>query len=182
MATDPVAGLDRAAVRACLEESELSEAKLPGGIQKWRAFRGEAQEHAGAGLTAGRFADRQDLLYLQGPQGSSLAAAVHGMALVQYGRRDPGENIQQESFAMLARRAVTWTHRFMKCMGRRKKEQTSPTITGGAITCCRTLAETGDVLYVGLREGYRHTSYGSEEVLPGMIPGEGTLSGSTNVL
>ena len=32
-----------------------------------------------------------------------------------------------------------------------------------------TLAETGDVLYVGLREGYRHTSYGSEEVLPGMI-------------
>ena len=25
-----------------------------------------------------------------------------------------------------------------------------------------TLAETGDVLYLGLREGYRHTSYGSQ--------------------
>ena len=29
-----------------------------------------------------------------------------------------------------------------------------------------TLAETGDVLYLGLREGYRHTSYGTKEVLP----------------
>ena len=32
-----------------------------------------------------------------------------------------------------------------------------------------TLAETGDVLYLGLREGYRHTSYGTKEVLPGTI-------------
>ena len=32
-----------------------------------------------------------------------------------------------------------------------------------------TLAETGDLLYMDLREGYRHTSYGSQDVLPGMI-------------
>ena len=32
-----------------------------------------------------------------------------------------------------------------------------------------TLAETGDLLYLGLREGYRHTSYGMKEVLPGTI-------------
>ena len=32
-----------------------------------------------------------------------------------------------------------------------------------------TLAETGDVLYLVLREGYRHTSYGTKEVLPGTI-------------
>ena len=32
-----------------------------------------------------------------------------------------------------------------------------------------TLAETGDVLYLGLREGYRHTSYGTKKVLPGTI-------------
>ena len=32
-----------------------------------------------------------------------------------------------------------------------------------------TLAENGDVLYLGLREGYRHTSYGTKEVLPGTI-------------
>ena len=32
-----------------------------------------------------------------------------------------------------------------------------------------TLAETGDLLYVGLREGYRHTSYGTKAVLPGTI-------------
>ena len=31
------------------------------------------------------------------------------------------------------------------------------------------LAETGDLLYMDLREGYRHTSYGSQDVLPGMI-------------
>ena len=53
-------------------------------------------------------------------------------------------------------------------MGRRKKEQTSPTRWSYNVLY-GTLAETGDVLYVGLREGYRHTSYGSEEVLPGMI-------------
>ena len=32
-----------------------------------------------------------------------------------------------------------------------------------------TLAETGDVLYLGLREGHRHTSYGTKAVLPGTI-------------
>ena len=32
-----------------------------------------------------------------------------------------------------------------------------------------TLAETGDLLYLGLREGYRYTSYGMREVLPGTI-------------
>ena len=32
-----------------------------------------------------------------------------------------------------------------------------------------TLAETGEVLYMGLREGCRYTSYGTKEVLPGII-------------
>ena len=56
----------------------------------------------------------------------------------------------------------------MKCMGKRKKERTSPTTTRGAVLY-GTLAETGDLLYMDLREGYRHTSYGSQDVLPGMI-------------
>ena len=54
-------------------------------------------------------------------------------------------------------------------MGTRKKALTGPTTTPGATTRCTGLAETGDLLYLGLREGYRHTSYGMKEVLPGTI-------------
>ena len=32
-----------------------------------------------------------------------------------------------------------------------------------------TWAENGDLLYLGMREGYRHTSYGMKEVLPRTI-------------
>lgn len=38
-----------------------------------------------------------------------------------------------------------------------------------------TLAETGDLLYVGLREGYRHTSYGTKAVLAGNDQAGGPL-------
>ena len=39
-----------------------------------------------------------------------------------------------------------------------------------------TLAETGDVLYLGLREGYRHTSYGTKEAAGNDRTGEQALS------
>ena len=71
MAADPVAGAGQAAIRACLEQfrnGELTEAKL----------RNTLEDLARGGPK------RQDLLYLQ-TQGSSLSAAVHGMALVRDG-------------------------------------------------------------------------------------------------
>ena len=71
MAADPVAGVDRGAIPACLEQfrtGELTEDKLRHTLEQ--LARGAAK--------------RQDLLYLQ-TQGSSLGAAVHGMALVRDG-------------------------------------------------------------------------------------------------
>ena len=53
----------------------------------------------------------------------------------------------------------------MKCMGRRRKGRTLRyDNTWSYSALYGTLAETGDVLYLGLREGYRHTSYGTKEV------------------
>ena len=85
--------------------------------------------------------------------------------------REVGEDLQQQSFAMLprVRREVatpsTWTRRFMKCMGKRKKERTGADFaynnTWSYSVLYGTLAETGDLLYMDLREGYRYTSYGS---------------------
>ena len=57
----------------------------------------------------------------------------------------------------------------MKCMGRRRKGRFAYDNTWSYSALYGTLAETGDVLYLGLREGYRHTSYGTKEVLPGTI-------------
>jgi hypothetical protein len=71
MESNPVAVANQGAIRVCLEEfrnGALSEAKLRDTLE--RLARGASQ--------------RQDLLYLQ-TQGSSLDAAVHGMALVQDG-------------------------------------------------------------------------------------------------
>ena len=71
MEADTVAAADQGVIRDCLAQfrnGELTEEKL----------RNTLEELARGG------AKRQDLLYLQ-TQGSSLAAAVHGMALVRDG-------------------------------------------------------------------------------------------------
>ena len=71
MASDPVTAANQDTISACLEElrnGELTETKLKNTLQQ---------------LAQGG-SKRQDLLYLQ-TQGSSLGAAVHGMALVQDG-------------------------------------------------------------------------------------------------
>ena len=71
MASDPVTAANQDTIGACLEElrnGELTETKLKNTLQQ---------------LAQGG-SKRQDLLYLQ-TQGSSLGAAVHGMALVQDG-------------------------------------------------------------------------------------------------
>ena len=71
MAAGPVAAAGQAAIGACLEQfrnGELTEEKLKNTLE----------ELARGGTR------RQDLLYLQ-TQGSSLAAPVHGMALVRDG-------------------------------------------------------------------------------------------------
>jgi hypothetical protein len=71
MEADTVAAADQGVIRDCLAQfrnGELTEEKL----------RNTLEELARGG------AKRQDLLYLQ-TQGSSLGAAVHGMALVQDG-------------------------------------------------------------------------------------------------
>ena len=58
----------------------------------------------------------------------------------------------------------------MKCMGQKKEgADFAYDNTWSYSALYGTLAETGDVLYLGLREGYRHTSYGTKEVLPGTI-------------
>ena len=56
--------------------------------------------------------------------------------------------------------------------GEKKSKElwTSLTTTRGAIACCTgRWRRPADLLYMDLREGYRHTSYGSQDVLPGMI-------------
>ena len=63
---------------------------------------------------------------------------------------------------------LDWDSSIHEVYGQKKKGRTlRTTIRYSALY--GTLAETGDVLYLGLREGYRHTSYGTKEVLPGTI-------------
>ena len=87
----------------------------------------------------------------------------HGLAEL----RDTTAAIQQDAFAMLPRErrkvaTLDWDSSIHEVYDFASNTWSYSALYG-------TLAETGDVLYLGLREGYRHTSYGTKEVLPGTI-------------
>ena len=89
--------------------------------------------------------------------------------------RETTEAIQQDAFALLprARRRVAtqdWDSSVHEVYGNKKEgADWAYNNTWSYNALYGTLAETGDLLYLGLREGYRHTSYGMKEVLPGTI-------------
>ena len=89
--------------------------------------------------------------------------------------RDTTEAIQQEAFGMLPRErrkvaTLDWDSSIHEVYGQKKEgADFAYDNTWSYSALYGTLAETGDVLYLGLREGYRHTSYGTKEVLPGTI-------------
>ena len=84
-----------------------------------------------------------------------------------------GDDLQQQSFAMLPRvrrevATIDLDSSIHEVLGKRKADFAYNN-TWSYSVLYGTLAETGDLLYMDLREGYRHTSYGSQDVLPGMI-------------
>ena len=89
--------------------------------------------------------------------------------------RDTTAAIQQEAFGMLPRErrkvaTLDWDSSIHEVYGQKKEgADFAYDNTWSYSALYGTLAETGDVLYLGLREGYRHTSYGTKEVLPGTI-------------
>ena len=97
----------------------------------------------------------------------------HGLALKEL--RETTEAVQQDAFALLPRerrRVATqdWDSSIHEVYGNKKEgADWAYNNTWSYNGLYGTLAETGDLLYLGLREGYRHTSYGMKEVLPGTI-------------
>ena len=89
--------------------------------------------------------------------------------------REVGEDLQQQSFAMLPRvrrevATIDLDSSIHEVYGEKKEgADFAYNNTWSYSVLYGTLAETGDLLYMDLREGYRHTSYGSKDVLPGMI-------------
>ena len=86
--------------------------------------------------------------------------------------RDTTAAVQQEAFGMLPRErrkvaTLDWDSSIHEVYGQKKEgADFAYDNTWSYSALYGTLAETGDVLYLGLREGYRHTSYGTKEVLP----------------
>ena len=86
-----------------------------------------------------------------------------------------GDDLQQQSFAMLPRvrrevATIDLDSSIHEVYGEKKEgADFAYNNTWSYSVLYGTLAETGDLLYMDLREGYRHTSYGSQDVLPGMI-------------
>ena len=97
----------------------------------------------------------------------------YGLALKEL--RETTEAVQQDAFALLPRdrrRVATldWDSSIHEVYGNKKEgADWAYNNTWSYSGLYGTLAETGDLLYLGLREGYRHTSYGMKEVLPGTI-------------
>ena len=89
--------------------------------------------------------------------------------------RETTAAVQQEAFGMLPRErrkvaTLDWNSSIHEGYGQKKEgADFAYDNTWSYSALYGTLAETGDVLYLGLREGYRHTSYGTKEVLPGTI-------------
>ena len=97
----------------------------------------------------------------------------HGLALKEL--RETTEAVQQDAFALLPRErrrvaTLDWDSSIHEVYGNKKEgADWAYNNTWSYSGLYGTLAETGDLLYLGLREGYRHTSYGMKEVLPGTI-------------
>ena len=89
--------------------------------------------------------------------------------------RETTAAVQQDAFGLLARErrkvaTLDWDSSIHEVYGQKKEgADFAYDNTWSYSALYATLAETGDVLYLGLREGYRHTSYGTKEVLPGTI-------------
>ena len=97
----------------------------------------------------------------------------HGLALKEL--RETTEAIRQDAFALLARErrrvaTLDWDSSIHEGYGQKQEGADYAYDNRWSYNALyATLAETGEVLYLGLREGYRHTSYGTKEVLPGTI-------------
>ncbi len=89
--------------------------------------------------------------------------------------REVGEALQQDEFALLPRErramaTIDMDSSIHEVYGKKKEgADYAYDNTWSYNALYGTLAETGDVLYIGLREGCRYTSYGTKEVLPGII-------------
>ena len=89
--------------------------------------------------------------------------------------REAIEEIQQRAFGLLsrARRGVAtldWDSSIHEVRGEQKEgADFSYDKRWSYSALYGTVAETGDVVHLGLHEGNRHTSYGLKEVLPGTI-------------
>ena len=89
--------------------------------------------------------------------------------------RETTEAIQQKAFGLLPRErrrlaTLDWDSSIHEVYGEKKEgADWAYNNTWSYSVLYGTLAETGDMVYVGLREGYRHTSYGTKEVVPGTI-------------
>ena len=89
--------------------------------------------------------------------------------------REVGEDLQQDEFALLPRErramaTIDMDSSIHEVYGKKKEgADYAYDNTWSYNALYGTLAETGEVLYVGLREGCRYTSYGTKEVLPGII-------------
>ena len=100
----------------------------------------------------------------------------HGLALKEL--RETTEAVQQDAFALLPRErrrlaglaTLDWDSSIHEVYGNKKEgADWAYDNTWSYSALYGTLAETGDLLHLALREGYRHTSYGMKEVLPGTI-------------
>lgn len=97
----------------------------------------------------------------------------HGPALKEL--RETTEAVQQDAFALLPRerrRVATqdWDSSIHEVYENKKDgADWAYNNTWNKNGLYGTLAETGDLLYLGLREGDRHTSYGMKQVLPATI-------------
>ena len=91
------------------------------------------------------------------------------------GLREVTEDIQQDAFRMLPRErrgvaTLDWDSSNHEVYGRQKEGADYAYDHSWCYNVLYgTLAETGDVLYQGLREGNTYTSVGTAEVLPGTI-------------
>ena len=89
--------------------------------------------------------------------------------------REVGEALQQDEFALLPRErramaTIDMDSSIHEVYGKKKEgADYAYDNTWSYNALYGTLAETGEVLYIGLREGCRYTSYGTKEVLPGII-------------
>ena len=97
-----------------------------------------------------------------------------------------GEDLQQQSFAMLPRvrrevATIDLDSSIHEVYGEKKEgADFAYNNTWSYSVLYGTLAETGDLLYMDLREGYRHTSYGSRRTTGNDQAGGGTLSGGAD--